>query len=79
MSDKKSWSNSSDGHEIASHSISHSFGEQVCDLKLIFFNTLLFQFSKKKWMKEMAGQREILSGIEERVWKLIFSDLEEER
>ena len=79
MSDKKSWSNSPDGHEIASHSISHSFGEQVCDLKLIFFNTLLFQFSKKKWMKEMAGQREILSGIEERVWKLIFSDLEEER
>jgi len=38
----------SDGHEIASHSISHSFGEQ---------------FSKKKWMKEMAGQREILSGF----------------
>ena len=37
----------SDGHEIASHSISHSFGEQ---------------FSKKKWLKEMAGQREILSG-----------------
>ena len=32
----------SDGHEIASHSISHSFGEQ---------------FSKKKWLKEMAGQR----------------------
>ena len=29
VSDKKSWSNSSDGHEIASHSISHSFGEQV--------------------------------------------------
>jgi len=38
----------SDGHEIASHSISHSFGEQ---------------FSKKKWLKEMAGQREILSGF----------------
>ena len=38
----------SDGHEIASHSISHSFGEQ---------------FSKKKWMKEMAGQREILAGF----------------
>lgn len=37
----------SDGHEIASHSISHSFGEQ---------------FSKTKWMKEMAGQRELLSG-----------------
>jgi len=36
----------SDGHEIASHSISHSFGEQ---------------FSKKKWLKEMVGQREILS------------------
>jgi len=36
----------SDGHEIASHSISHSFGEQ---------------FSKKKWLKEMAGQREILA------------------
>ena len=38
----------SDGHEIASHSISHSFGEQ---------------FSKKKWTKEMAGQREILAGF----------------
>jgi hypothetical protein len=38
----------SDGHEVASHSISHSFGEQ---------------FSKKKWLKEMAGQREILAGI----------------
>jgi len=38
----------SDGHEIASHSISHSFGEQ---------------FSKKKWLKEMAGQREILAGF----------------
>ena len=37
----------SDGHEVASHSISHSFGEQ---------------FSKKKWLKEMAGQREILAG-----------------
>jgi len=36
----------SDGHEIASHSISHSFGEQ---------------FSMKKWLKEMAGQREILA------------------
>jgi len=36
----------SDGHEIASHSISHSFGEQ---------------FSKKKWLKEMGGQREILA------------------
>lgn len=35
-----------DGHEIASHSISHSFGEQ---------------FSKKKWIKEMAGQREVLA------------------
>jgi len=38
----------SEGHEIASHSISHSFGEQ---------------FSKKKWLKEMAGQREILAGF----------------
>jgi len=38
----------SDGHEIASHSISHSFGEQ---------------FSTKKWIKEMAGQREILAGF----------------
>ena len=36
----------SEGHEIASHSISHSFGEQ---------------FSVKKWLKEIAGQREILS------------------
>ncbi|XP_069182644.1 uncharacterized protein [Procambarus clarkii] len=35
-----------DGHEIASHSIQHSFGEQ---------------FSTKKWAKEIAGQREILS------------------
>ncbi|XP_021940723.1 uncharacterized protein LOC110840185 [Zootermopsis nevadensis] len=34
------------GHEIASHSISHSFGEQ---------------FSQKKWTKEIAGQREILA------------------
>ncbi|XP_045133043.1 uncharacterized protein LOC123517148 isoform X8 [Portunus trituberculatus] len=35
-----------DGHEIASHSITHSFGEQ---------------FSTSKWAKEIAGQREILS------------------
>ncbi|XP_069960368.1 uncharacterized protein Cda5 isoform X16 [Cherax quadricarinatus] len=35
-----------DGHEMASHSVSHSFGEQ---------------FSTKKWAKEIAGQREILS------------------
>ncbi|KAK7025427.1 Polysaccharide deacetylase [Halocaridina rubra] len=35
-----------DGHEIASHSVSHSFGEQ---------------FSTKKWAKEIAGQREILA------------------
>ncbi|KAK3922979.1 Chitin deacetylase 8 [Frankliniella fusca] len=34
------------GHEIASHSVSHSFGEQ---------------FSQKKWTKEIAGQREILA------------------
>ncbi|XP_014246719.1 stress response protein nst1 isoform X2 [Cimex lectularius] len=34
------------GHEMASHSISHSFGEQ---------------FSQKKWTKEIAGQREILA------------------
>ncbi|XP_046674154.1 putative mediator of RNA polymerase II transcription subunit 26 isoform X2 [Homalodisca vitripennis] len=34
------------GHEIASHSVSHSFGEQ---------------FSVKKWTREIAGQREILS------------------
>ena len=27
------------------------------------FKNLFFQFSKKKWMKEMAGQREILSGV----------------
>uniref|UniRef100_A0A0K8SHL0 Chitin-binding type-2 domain-containing protein n=2 Tax=Lygus hesperus TaxID=30085 RepID=A0A0K8SHL0_LYGHE len=36
----------SNGHEIASHSVSHSFGEQ---------------FSQKKWTKEISGQREILS------------------
>ncbi|XP_059617787.1 mucin-2 [Phlebotomus argentipes] len=36
----------SDGHEMASHTVSHSFGEQ---------------FSQKKWTKEVAGQREILS------------------
>jgi len=36
------------GHEIASHSISHSYGEQ---------------FSKSKWMKEMVGQRELLSAF----------------
>ncbi|XP_050719330.1 mucin-5AC-like isoform X8 [Eriocheir sinensis] len=35
-----------EGHEIASHSITHSFGEQ---------------FSTSKWAKEIAGQREILS------------------
>ncbi|XP_025831497.1 uncharacterized protein LOC108739790 [Agrilus planipennis] len=35
-----------DGHEMASHSVSHSFGEQ---------------FSQKKWTKEVAGQREILA------------------
>ncbi|KAF2368701.1 NodB domain [Trinorchestia longiramus] len=35
-----------DGHEIASHSITHSFGEQ---------------FSKLKWAKEIAGQREIMA------------------
>lgn len=34
------------GHEMASHSVSHSFGEQ---------------FSVKKWTKEIAGQREILA------------------
>ncbi|CAH1400178.1 unnamed protein product [Nezara viridula] len=34
------------GHEIASHSVSHSFGEQ---------------FSQKKWTREIAGQREILA------------------
>ncbi|XP_052838087.1 uncharacterized protein LOC128253599 isoform X10 [Drosophila gunungcola] len=35
-----------DGHEMASHTVSHSFGEQ---------------FSQKKWTREIAGQREILS------------------
>ncbi|KAG6446698.1 hypothetical protein O3G_MSEX004578 [Manduca sexta] len=35
-----------DGHEFASHTISHSFGEQ---------------FSQKKWNREVAGQREILA------------------
>jgi len=35
-----------DGHEIASHTISHSFGEQ---------------FSAKKWAKEAAGQRDVLA------------------
>ncbi|XP_060537164.1 uncharacterized protein LOC132708687 [Cylas formicarius] len=35
-----------DGHELASHTVSHSFGEQ---------------FSQKKWTREVAGQREILS------------------
>ncbi|XP_013782871.1 uncharacterized protein LOC106467097 [Limulus polyphemus] len=35
----------SQGHEMASHTISHSFGEK---------------FSKSKWLKEVAGQREIL-------------------
>ncbi|XP_008216281.1 uncharacterized protein LOC100120260 isoform X2 [Nasonia vitripennis] len=34
------------GHEIASHTVSHSFGEQ---------------FSARKWSREVAGQREILS------------------
>ncbi|KAI5754158.1 hypothetical protein M8J77_006275 [Diaphorina citri] len=34
------------GHEMASHTISHSFGEQ---------------FSQKKWTREIAGQREILA------------------
>ncbi|XP_076662435.1 chitin deacetylase-like 5 [Halictus rubicundus] len=34
------------GHEIASHTVSHSFGEQ---------------FSQRKWSREVAGQREILS------------------
>lgn len=33
------------GHEIASHGITHSFGEK---------------FSKNQWLKEMQGQREIL-------------------
>ncbi|XP_050519111.1 probable serine/threonine-protein kinase DDB_G0282963 isoform X1 [Diabrotica virgifera virgifera] len=36
----------SDGHELASHTVSHSFGEQ---------------FSQKKWTREVAGQREILA------------------
>ncbi|XP_031627349.1 uncharacterized protein LOC116343441 isoform X2 [Contarinia nasturtii] len=36
----------SDGHEMASHTVSHSFGEQ---------------FSQKKWTREVAGQREILA------------------
>lgn len=35
-----------DGHELASHTVSHSFGEQ---------------FSQKKWTREVAGQREILA------------------
>ncbi|XP_012275214.1 uncharacterized protein LOC105696933 isoform X1 [Orussus abietinus] len=35
-----------DGHEMASHTVSHSFGEQ---------------FSQRKWAREVAGQREILS------------------
>ncbi|CAL8113684.1 unnamed protein product [Orchesella dallaii] len=35
-----------DGHEIASHSVSHSFGEQ---------------YSQKKWDREINGQREILA------------------
>ncbi|XP_011147896.1 uncharacterized protein LOC105188239 isoform X2 [Harpegnathos saltator] len=34
------------GHEMASHTVSHSFGEQ---------------FSARKWAREVAGQREILS------------------
>lgn len=33
------------GHEIASHGITHSFGEK---------------FSKNQWLKEVNGQREIL-------------------
>ncbi|KAG5881907.1 hypothetical protein JTB14_007106 [Gonioctena quinquepunctata] len=36
----------SDGHELASHTVSHSFGEQ---------------FSQKKWTREISGQREILA------------------
>ncbi|CAO1405303.1 unnamed protein product [Diamesa hyperborea] len=36
----------SNGHEMASHTVSHSFGEQ---------------FSLKKWAREVAGQREILA------------------
>ncbi|KAL0103005.1 hypothetical protein PUN28_018362 [Cardiocondyla obscurior] len=35
-----------DGHEMASHTVSHSFGEQ---------------FSARKWAREVAGQREILA------------------
>ncbi|XP_033226362.1 uncharacterized protein LOC117178918 [Belonocnema kinseyi] len=35
-----------DGHELASHTVSHSFGEQ---------------FSHRKWAREVAGQREILA------------------
>lgn len=35
-----------DGHEMASHTVSHSFGEQ---------------FSARKWSREVAGQREILA------------------
>ncbi|XP_062524545.1 uncharacterized protein LOC101740429 isoform X2 [Bombyx mori] len=35
-----------EGHEFASHTVSHSFGEQ---------------FSQKKWNREVAGQREILA------------------
>ncbi|XP_050680590.1 uncharacterized protein LOC126976339 isoform X4 [Leptidea sinapis] len=34
------------GHEMASHTISHSFGEQ---------------FSQKKWNREVSGQRELLA------------------
>nr|XP_026497041.1 uncharacterized protein LOC113401365 isoform X3 [Vanessa tameamea] len=34
------------GHEMASHTVSHSFGEQ---------------FSQKKWNREIGGQREILA------------------
>ncbi|XP_046425141.1 uncharacterized protein LOC124182233 isoform X2 [Neodiprion fabricii] len=34
------------GHEMASHTVSHSFGEQ---------------FSHRKWAREVAGQREILA------------------
>lgn len=36
----------SKGHEMASHTVTHSFGEK---------------FSKQQWFKEVAGQREILS------------------
>ncbi|XP_037576499.1 uncharacterized protein LOC119458715 [Dermacentor silvarum] len=35
----------SKGHELASHTVTHSFGEK---------------FSKQQWFKEVAGQREIL-------------------